>query len=112
MATCPNCGGQMSVSQIVCPHCGYDFPLQARTGTTQTAQKKGIAYSPLADFALAIGMLFTALGAIVSLIGIVVLTLSGHYATGLIQAPISFFMSLALFVVFQRVADMDDTPKQ
>jgi uncharacterized membrane protein YvbJ len=75
MASCPNCGGQMSVTQVVCPHCGYDFPVQNRPHTTQAAEKKGIAYTALADFALVMGMLISGLGATVSLIAAVLFTI-------------------------------------
>ena len=113
MATCPQCKGEMGATQAICPHCGYDFPLQAAPRfnslglANNPGNKRGVAYSQLAGCALTIGMMLTGTGAVVSLAGIVVLTLTGNYARGLIQAPLSFFMSLALFVVFCRVADMD-----
>ena len=107
MANCPHCGEQMDVMETFCRNCGYDFPVQGDTVTTETTEKKGIAYSALADFALVVGMILSGLGAIISLVGIVVLTLTGNYAKGLIQAPLSFLMSFALYVVFQRAADTE-----
>ena len=26
MAFCPACNGEMGATEVVCPHCGYDFP--------------------------------------------------------------------------------------
>lgn len=106
-ATCPKCNGKMSVTETVCPHCGYDFPLLGYPNATRSPEKNGIAYTALGDFALVIGMVISGLGAIGALVAGVLLTAGGNYFAGLVQAPLSFFMSLALYVVFQRVADMD-----
>lgn len=113
MATCPQCKGEMGATQAICPQCGYDFPPQSppRFNSLGLANnpkdKRGIAYSPLAGCALSIAMLLTGIGALASLVGAAVFILAGKYAEGFIQAPLSFFLSLALFVVFRRIADMD-----
>lgn len=102
MATCPNCKGAMSVTAPVCPHCGYDFPLQK----PEKPQPRGIAYSALADFALVIGMISAAIGALGMLIlcGAAVLD---HNFRAAFEAALRFFVLLALYVVFVRVVDMD-----
>lgn len=113
MAVCPQRKGQMGATQVICPHCGYDFPPQgsARFNSfgllKDPTGQRGVAYSQLAGCALTIGMAMSGISAVLSLAAAVVLTLTGHYAKGLIQAPLSFFTSLALFVVFRRVADMN-----
>lgn len=107
MVTCPKCRGQMSVTQSACPHCRYDFPDQNRFNLTQIAERGGIAYSGLADFALGVGMTLSGFGAIASAISTVLLTFNGDYIKGLIQAPLSFLLSFALFVVFKRASDIE-----
>jgi hypothetical protein len=102
MATCPNCKADMDAMAAVCPHCGYDFPLHQ----TSKPERRGIAYSALADLSLVVGMLCTALGAISMLVFVGAALLDRNLRAGF-SSLITFFILLALFVVFQRVADMD-----
>jgi hypothetical protein len=102
MATCPNCGGAMSVTAAVCPHCSYDFPLQK----SDKPEPRGIAYSALADLSLVVGMACAALGAIAMLVAIGAALLESKYQQALV-AVLLFFLLLALYVVFVRVADME-----
>ncbi len=102
MATCPNCGGLMSVTAAVCPHCAYDFPLQK----LEKPQPRGVAYSALADFALVIGMGSAAVGALLMLFTTGVALLNHNYRD-VFGGALRFFVLLALYVVFVRVADMD-----
>jgi hypothetical protein len=30
MAFCPKCGGSLGLKDVICPHCGYDFPPPAK----------------------------------------------------------------------------------
>ena len=99
-ATCPKCRQQMSVMATVCPHCSYDFP----ETSSDLAPRRGIAYSAVADLALVIGMLATGVSAIGVLVAIVLALLQGKVLYALAAVPL-FFMSLAQYVVFQRVAD-------
>ena len=92
----------MDAMAAVCPNCGYDFPLAAPPKSAH----RGIAYSGLADIALVVGMLATALGCIMVLIVIGAALLDRNFPLAF-SSTISFFVLLALFVVFQRVADMD-----
>ena len=102
MATCPNCGGAMSITAAVCPHCSYDFPLQK----SDKPEPRGIAYSALADFALVIGIGCAAVGALTMLFFIGTALLSHKFGVAF-SGVLSFFLLLALYVVFVRVADMD-----
>ncbi|HEX8833243.1 MAG TPA: hypothetical protein VF719_03545 [Abditibacteriaceae bacterium] len=86
----------------VCPHCAYDFPVKS----SDKSERRGLAYSGLADLSLVVGMLCTILGAILMLVLTGAALLVRDFR-GAFSGLISFFTLLALFVVFQRVADMD-----
>ncbi|MCX7396388.1 MAG: zinc ribbon domain-containing protein [Planctomycetales bacterium] len=45
MAYCPECKGEMSATEIVCPHCGYDFPASGYNRNT----RGGFASSAIAQ---------------------------------------------------------------
>ncbi len=91
----------MSVTAPVCPQCGYDFPLQQ-----SEKKRRGIAYSGLGDWSLVVGMVCSALGAVLMLVfvGAALLDRNSRLA---FSSLITFFILLALYVVFQRVADME-----
>lgn len=97
MAFCPKCSGSMEAALPACPHCGYDFSPPPDT------DRKGFAYSPLADIALIVGSFVALLGCVVALIATIVGLVKGDFLTGLVIAPIAFFTQLALVVVFARV---------
>lgn len=66
--------------------------------------RRGIAYSSFADFALLIGQGCALLGCVAAIIyGILCLMADNRIGAGLL-APLSFFLSLANFVVFLRVS--------
>jgi membrane protein implicated in regulation of membrane protease activity len=87
----------------VCTYC--NTPFLVRNERPSNTPKKGFAYTPLADNLLVAGMIVSSIGTVAALILGIVLTLKGFYFAGIVQAPISFFMSLTMYVVFQRSAD-------
>ncbi len=102
MANCPNCGKEMAVTATVCPHCGYDFPLQDKPEPV----RRGLAYGGMADAALVVGMITAILGFVLSLLGCVAALVSRQWA-GAVSGLITSLVMLALYVVFVRVADLD-----
>ena len=96
MAYCPQCNGVLDARAVACPQCGYDFPPPAEPS-------RGLAYSRLADVALFVGMVVAGLGAAASVVGSVVAMLNGEWLIGLVICPLTFFLKLALLVVFVRV---------
>lgn len=84
----------------VCPHCGFDFP----DAPVQIKERRGLAYSGLADAALVVGAIATVLGSLLSL-GVAVLAVLAHSWISALSNFIFSLVLLALFVVFQRVAD-------
>lgn len=100
MAYCPECKGEMGAAEIVCPHCGYDFPAPP---TDANSRKQGLAYSFLADIALMISMISAALGCIGVLIVALIALLQGQFIAALAICPIAFFLQLGMLVVFLRI---------
>ena len=90
---CPECNAEMDPLDVSCNECGYDFPQ-----TEAEFEPIGIAYSKWADFALVIGAICAALGAVAG----VFTAISGEVFTGVI----GFFTMFALFVVFVRVQQL------
>ena len=103
MAFCPKCNGVMEAREIVCPHCGYDFPPEPSI----TQIKRGIEYSALADIALGIGAVAASFVCIGSVLGSLIALVQGQFVNALVYGPISFFLSLAMFVVFIRTLRKD-----
>jgi hypothetical protein len=103
MAYCPKCKGEMGVRDVVCPHCGYDFPPPPPSESDPTLARSGIAYSALAGLALAIGEFVAGLACILATVSAVAEILRGHLMEGLVRDPITAFLSLAMLVVFIRV---------
>ncbi len=103
MAFCTQCTKEMGQTDVVCPHCGYDYA----THESEMPESVGLAYSGLADLALIIGQVMTAISCIITLIYGVIFLLSFHFLLAL-GAVIGFFLSLANFVVFVRIRDMKD----
>jgi hypothetical protein len=100
MAFCPKCKGDMAATAIVCPHCGYDFP---DPDSTSTGQRKGFAYSPLADLALLVSMIAAVLGACGAVLATIVALFHGQLIYGLFVGPIALLLQLGMLVVFLRV---------
>jgi hypothetical protein len=96
----------MDVLGVVCPHCGYDFPPPAPSEIDPATARTGIAYSAWAGIALAVGEFVAGLACICCIISSVVNTLSGRFAEGLVRGPITFFLCLAMLVVFIRVRNL------
>lgn len=99
MAFCPKCKAEMELNAVRCDACGYDFP------PASVDNKRGLAYSPLADLALVVGCLVAGLSAILALVGMVIQAMAGNYIDAFVSAPIVFFLSTAMLVVFLRTID-------
>jgi hypothetical protein len=99
MAYCPECKGEMLPTAIVCPHCGYDFPVDSHKGNPS----RGFAYSPLADLALVAGMVAAIIAACGAVIASVVSIFHGQFVNGFVVYPIAFLVQLGVLVVFLRV---------
>ena len=102
MANCPQCKGEMNVTATYCPHCGYDFPL----AQPEKPLRRGIVYNAFADLSLVIGMFVAAIGAILALVVIGATLFDRNFRVSFFGV-VAFFMQVAMYVVFQRVADMD-----
>jgi hypothetical protein len=98
MAFCPNCKKEMGAREIVCPHCGYDFPDPPR----MEQRNRGFEYSVLADIALGVGALVAMIVCVGSVLGSIAALFQGELVHALLTGPISFFLSLAMVVVFLR----------
>lgn len=103
----------MPSNGIVCPNCGYDFPLE-------NADSKGFAHSDFASMVLGLGTFFCALAAVVALLGaglsliMALLSLTGgagnfrgtpHFIN-CISLLISAIISGSLAITFSRVQDV------
>jgi hypothetical protein len=98
MAFCPSCNAKIDLKAMRCPDCGYDF-------ASPRPKKSGIAYSWLADLALFVGCFCAGICCIAGLVGIVSKALQGDFLDAFVTAPLMFFLSLAMLVVFLRMAD-------
>ena len=103
IAHCPKCHGEMNVLDVVCPHCGYDFPDPPSAENDPALARTGIAYSAWAEIALSIGSVAASILCVGSAVGSIVAIFSGQFFQGLVAGPLSFFLSLAMLVVFIRV---------
>jgi hypothetical protein len=99
MAFYTKCGGEMGESDVVCPKCGYHFHKQ----TEIYVERKGWEFSEGANFFLIIAaavMLFSCMGSLFFTIAMLVKCAWWH---ALLSGPASFFVSLAMMIVFLRV---------
>jgi hypothetical protein len=115
MAFCTKCNGVMGPTEAVCPHCGYDFAPEPdfrhnRGRSLSRLDDRGLAYHPLADAVLLIGMIVAAFGCLACIVYTGVALFLGNFAGGLLMGPIAFFYQLALIVVFARV--LQSSPDQ
>lgn len=101
MALCPECSSEMGQTEVVCPECGFDFPDEPTR-----PNKSGLAHSPLADIALVVGGVAAGLASVASIFGGIVAAMHGDFWNGLVVAPISFFLCLAMLVVFVRIQEL------
>lgn len=102
MAICPSCRGEMKTLDVVCPHCGYDFP-PAEPPASAEFRREGIEYSAIADVALLISALSAAFGCLATLwmIGVSLLVTRVWFDAFLLY-PLAFFLQLGMLVVFLR----------
>jgi hypothetical protein len=91
----------MDQYETVCHHCGFDFPMQGQ----EEIKRTGLAYSKIGDIALIVGQVATAIGCVLAVIYFIVFVLALHIFQAFTTA-ITFFVQLALFVVFVRIYDM------
>lgn len=103
MAFCPKCRQPIDAMAIICPHCGHDFSRRSPPGV----ERKGLAYSNLANLALVVGQLAAALGVIVAIVIWIFAAINGEWLQALFTGPITTLLMLALLVVFARVMDLN-----
>ena len=116
MAYCPKCNNKMATTEVVCPHCGYDFPgsdgSDAKHSTRRKRTKhlafaseyqKKIPYSPFADFAIQASIFITAIGCVLIPLGGLAALSQGHALKAFVACPIAFIFQVGLLVVFKRV---------
>ena len=101
MAWCPKCKKEIGQTATICPHCGHDF----RSADSTEEERKGLAYSRLADIALTVVQIAALVACVLAIIAAVVALLSLQWLDTLICA-VQFFIYLAVFVVFARFQDM------
>ena len=118
LQTCPHCGAALPhVHDAFCPECAEPLDEPPSRPAPQEVKQSGapegaplsgpgLAYSPLAHAALVVGVLFALIGCVVSAVWAVVSVGRGDWGTALLVCPISFFLQLALAVVFLRVMDL------
>jgi hypothetical protein len=98
VAYCPECGGEMDAAAPACPRCGYDFPQPP-----EPPAPPGLAYSPLAEVALVVGIVAAGIGCLLAIVAAAVALVQGEWGRALIVSPLAFFLQLAMLVVFVRV---------
>jgi hypothetical protein len=115
---CPHCGAALPyVRDAFCPECnqpldepprGAAAPEGKPLGGSEGARPPGaaFAYSPLAQAALVVGLLWAVIGCVFAAGWAVVSVVQRDWLTGLVVCPICFFLQLALVVVFLRVMDL------
>ena len=101
MAFCPKCKGTMDTTEIVCPHCGFDFP--PTSDWQPNDSRDSFVWSPLAEMALTISSVAAVFGAFGSVIISLNALAQGNLIAGLLVGPITFFLQLCMLVVFLRV---------
>jgi hypothetical protein len=100
MAYCPKRRAEINAAATVCPHCGYDFPLD---GPEPFTPRRDFAHSTLANIALIVGMIAAGFGCAGTVLGLFVSISNGEWFNALVICPIAFFLQLAMLVVFVRV---------
>lgn len=90
----------MTATEVICPHCGNDFPDAI---PTSNKLQHGFAYSPLADLALIVSMIAAVLGAGGTALMTIIALVQGQFVFGLFFGPVAFLLQLGMLVVFLRV---------
>ena len=98
MAICPKCNATIGQTDVRCPECGYDFPDHPRN-----VPRTGLAYSAIADIALIVGGIAAGVGCIRAIIAAIVATMNQRWWDAFFVAPVSFFLCLAMLIVFIRI---------
>ena len=98
MAYCPDCSAEMPTTAVECPNCGYDWSRDKNPADTA-----GWEYSALADTALLVGALVSALGCFVSLAYGLYSFAQSRWIQAAVLCPIAFLYQFGLMVVFLRV---------
>lgn len=127
MWKCSNCEELIEDNFDTCWNCGYrkdgtqdasfardldapDASHQPAESISQNAKsppkRDGIVYSLFADFALLFGQGCALIGCVVAIIYGLLCLMTDNWLGAVLLAPMSFFLSLANFVVFSRVSRM------
>jgi len=99
---CPLCGAKLPGDSRVCSECGNEFAADEWLAKPPGPKEKGLAYSCWAELALIIGQFVAIIGCVFAVIAAV------HFLVDFEIIPfflsiLSFFYSLAFYVVFTRV---------
>jgi hypothetical protein len=89
----------MEQRELVCPHCGYDFPAELSI----VLQRTGIAYSAWADIALMIGGIVAGISSAAAVFYSLTMLIQCNFFQALVVGPVAFFLNLAMLVVFLRI---------
>ena len=92
MAFCPQCKGEMGMTEIKCNKCGYDIPQKY----WPSDHEKKWEYSVFSDYALLLGGYFSLVGSLVTCIVSVIIFISGKFMYGLL----GLCYAVTLFGVF------------
>lgn len=107
MAYCPNCSATITDKEVLCPECGYDFPLDKRPARDRI----DFIYSEFAGVLLSLGAFVAACWALLSIFGLIIMVLSFDFRLqSMIAVFASLFMSTALFITFLRATDIKPDP--
>jgi hypothetical protein len=101
---CPECGGEMGMREVKCPHCGYDFP----SVTSNERRPILFAYSSFAYVVLALAIVGLSVACLGFVAYAVVMVFSSHrmYSHDWLDWTVRFFATLVALVVVLRVFDI------
>jgi hypothetical protein len=97
MAFCPRCKGEMGSADVVCPHCGYDFPHRTPDDWPRSNLGKIVLLIGIVGSVLGLG-----LGCLLTVVGTVLFVFRGWLANELIAGPIIFSLFLAVLIFLTR----------
>ncbi len=106
---CPKCNGEMGMRDARCPHCGYAFDA---IGSYVPPRGDGFAYSPFANFALAVGIVAAVIACVAITIGgplALLASLREPFFDMLVNAfvvTVSFMLCFSNLIVLLRVYEM------
>lgn len=109
--TCWNCGSDPDGTVDPDFHRDPDAPSipeppddTSTVGLRESNQRHGVAYSLFADFILLVGQGCALLSCVAAIVFGVFCLMADNWLGAIFLAPVSFFISLANFVVFVRVS--------